>query len=131
MSEKRSRAPRHVVHVPATIGLGEGDVRHAITHDGSLTGLQLLVPGGLEPGQKGDDRCGEVRLETQWAILAASDGLPLARGRSQLRRPAAGAGSPATVAAMNWLVGGLCERIAKELRELPILVEDDSPEEGS
>ncbi len=57
MSEKRSRAPRHVVHVPATIGFGEGEVRHAMTHDGSLTGLQLLTPGQLEPGQKVTIRC--------------------------------------------------------------------------
>ena len=57
MSEKRPRAPRHVLHVPATIDLGEGDVWDAMTHNGSLTGLLLVAPGRLEPGQKVKIRC--------------------------------------------------------------------------
>jgi len=72
---------------------------------------------------------GEVQLEAHWAILAQSDELPLARGRSQLSRSASGSSFAATVATMSELVGGLAEEIARELRELPVPVENDVPEE--
>jgi hypothetical protein len=37
--------------------LGGGDVRNAVTRDGSVTGLLLLAQGNLAPGQSVTIRC--------------------------------------------------------------------------
>ena len=57
MSEERRRAARHAVQLPAEIEAGSGDVRNAVTRDGSATGLLMLTQGKLEPGQNVTIRC--------------------------------------------------------------------------
>jgi hypothetical protein len=57
MGDERRNAPRHAVQLPAEIDVGGGDVRGAVTRDGSATGLLLLAQGKLEPGQKVTIRC--------------------------------------------------------------------------
>lgn len=57
MGDERRNAPRHAVQLPAEIDVGGGDVRNAVTRDGSATGLLLLAQGKLEPGQTVTIRC--------------------------------------------------------------------------
>jgi hypothetical protein len=57
MGDERRDAPRHAVQLPAEIDVGGGDVRGAVTRDGSATGLLLLAQGKLEPGQPVTIRC--------------------------------------------------------------------------
>jgi hypothetical protein len=57
MGDERRNAPRHAVQLPAEIDVGGGDVRNAVTRDGSATGLLLLAQGKLEPGQAVTIRC--------------------------------------------------------------------------
>lgn len=57
MREERRDAVRHVVQLPAEIDAGAGDVRNALTRDGSATGLLVLTQGNLEPGQRVKVRC--------------------------------------------------------------------------
>jgi PilZ domain len=57
MGNERRRATRHAAQLPAEIELGQGDVRNAITADGSVSGLLLLAQGKLEPGQTVTIRC--------------------------------------------------------------------------
>lgn len=62
---------------------------------------------------------GEVRLEANWAVLESKGEYPLARGRSVLRREAAGAGTDAAVAAASALVGEMAGEIAAAVRAIP------------
>jgi hypothetical protein len=57
MSDERRNAARHAVQLPAEIDAGGGDVRNAVTRDGSATGLLMLTQGKLEPGQSVTIRC--------------------------------------------------------------------------
>jgi uncharacterized lipoprotein YmbA len=63
---------------------------------------------------------GEVRLEASWVVLDARGETPLARGRSVLRREAAGKGTDAAVAATSALVGDMAREIAQAVRALPV-----------
>jgi uncharacterized lipoprotein YmbA len=62
---------------------------------------------------------GEVRLEANWAVLESKGEYPLARGRSVLRREAAGKGTDASVAAASALVGEMAREIAAAVRAIP------------
>lgn len=67
----------------------------------------------------GWDQKGEVRLEANWVVLEARGEYPLARGRSVLRRQAAGKGTDAAVAAASALVGEMAREIATAVRAMP------------
>jgi uncharacterized lipoprotein YmbA len=62
---------------------------------------------------------GEVRLEAGWAVLAAPGDVVAVRGRTALRRDAAGKGTDAAVAAASELVAELAREIALAVRRIP------------